>query len=85
VLFSSGAEGFGHGQSKRGRVHAGQGPRYVSCTVPCRVVCGAREKEAWVLRNTNAVLSVQNVHEQGTERGWRAVYTQRGWRPVVGQ
>jgi hypothetical protein len=43
--------------------------------VLCRVVCGAREKEAWVLRNANIVLSIQNVHEQGIEHDWRAVYT----------
>jgi hypothetical protein len=32
------------------------------------VVCGAREKEAWVLRNATVALDVQNVHEQGIER-----------------
>jgi hypothetical protein len=49
------------------------------------VVCGVREKEACVLQNVTAILGVQNVHEQGTERGWRAVCGQCRRRPGVGQ
>jgi hypothetical protein len=85
VVFSPGAEGFGCGQGTLGFARAGRGAHNVARTVPCRVVCGAREKEACVLRNATVALDVQNVHEQGTERGWRAVYTQRGRRPGVGQ
>jgi hypothetical protein len=74
VFFSPGAEGFGHGQDKRGLARAGQGACNVARTVPCRVVRGAREEGAWVLWNATVALDVQNVYEQGTERGWRAVY-----------
>jgi hypothetical protein len=85
VVFSPGAVYFDRGQGTLGLACAGRGARNAALTVPCRVVCGAREKEAWVLQNVNAVLGVQNVHEQGTERDWRAVYPQRGRRPGVGQ
>jgi hypothetical protein len=46
-------------------------------------MCGAREKEACVLRNATAVLSVQNMHEQrqsaaggGLQAVWAAA---SGW------
>jgi hypothetical protein len=48
-----------------GLARAGRGAHNVALTVPCRVVCGAREKGACVLQNVTAVLGVQNVHEQG--------------------
>jgi hypothetical protein len=85
VFFSPGAEGFGRGQGTRGLAHAGRGARNVARTVPCRLVCGVREDEACVHQNATVALDVQNGHEQGTERGWRAVYMQRGRRPGVGQ
>jgi hypothetical protein len=85
VVFSPGAEGFGRGQGTLGLARAGRVACNVALTVPCRVVCGAREKEAWVLRNATVALDVQNVHEEGTQHDWRAVYTQRGRRPGVGQ
>jgi hypothetical protein len=65
VVFSPGALGFGHGQGTLGLAHAGQGAHNVALSVPCRVVCGAREKGACVLRNVTAVLGVQSMHEQG--------------------
>jgi hypothetical protein len=58
VVFSLGAIGFGRGQGTLGLARAGRGARKVALTVPCRVVCGAREKEPCVLRNATAILSV---------------------------
>jgi hypothetical protein len=85
AVFSPGAEGSGRGQGALGLARVGRGVRNIARTVPCRVVCGASKKGAWVLRNAIVALDVQNVHKQGTERGWRAVYTRRGRRPGVGQ
>jgi hypothetical protein len=56
---------FGRGQGTLGLAHPGRGAHDVALTVTCRVVCGAREKGACVLRNVTAVLGIQNVHEQG--------------------
>jgi hypothetical protein len=65
VVFSPGALSFGHGQGMLGLARAGRGAHNVRLTVPCRVMCGAREKGACVLRNATAVLGVHNVHEPG--------------------
>jgi hypothetical protein len=48
-----------------GLARVGQGAHDIALTVPCRVVCGTREKGACVLQNVTAVLGVQNMHEQG--------------------
>jgi hypothetical protein len=52
--------------------------------MPCRVTCGARGKGACTLRNGDAALGVQTMHERGQGTGWGVANGRRGRQPSIG-
>jgi hypothetical protein len=74
VGFSLGAHGFGHGQDTSRLRHARQVCRGSACSMPCRMVCGARGMVACTLGNVLHALGVHGVHAAWSERGpWRGL------------
>jgi hypothetical protein len=74
VGFSLGAHDFFRGHGTLGLRRAGRVCRGVACSMPCRMVCGARGMEACMSGNALHALGVHGACAAWSERGpWRGL------------
>jgi hypothetical protein len=64
--------------------HVGRVWHVARASMPCRLTCSARGKDACTLQNGDAALGVQTVHERGQGAGWGVANGRRWQQPSIG-